>query len=97
VPHRRKALTGPRGPCWAAFGPLLVDKLIVGVLHLSGGGLQLWAAFAASRRHGPLETLQARQLESALGRRGTVVFLVVAGLVLATGAWLVSVGLASTL
>lgn len=74
---------------------VLVDKLIVGVLHLPGGGLQLRAAFATSRRHGPLKTLQARQLESALGRRGTVVFFVVAGLVLAAGAWLGSVGLAS--
>lgn len=69
-----------------------MDRTLIAVVMLLGGALQLYASFAAHRRVGPLVTLQGRQLEGTLGRRGTIAFFAVTGTVLSMGAvWLLAV------
>ena len=45
----------------------------VGVAALLAGVFQLWAAWTAYRRRGPLQSMQARQLEAVVGRGGVVI------------------------
>lgn len=56
--------------------------LFVAIFLLLGAALQLWAGIATARRVGELRSLQARQLEKALGRRGTIAFFFIASALL---------------
>lgn len=74
-----------------------MSNVIFPVVFLVAGALQLYAAFAVARATGPLKTLQARQLEGALGRKGTVAFFLVIGIALVScGAWFGLTAMAST-
>lgn len=57
----------------------------VAVLFILAGFLQLWAGVAAALRKGELKTTQGRQLESVLGRKGTVAFFLTLGGLLTGG------------
>ncbi|MBK7585223.1 MAG: hypothetical protein IPI67_34175 [Myxococcales bacterium] len=57
----------------------------ISIFLILAGFLQLWAGVAAAVRKGELKTTQGRQLEAALGRKGTVAFFLVLGALLTSG------------
>lgn len=68
--------------------------VVFAIALLAAGGLQLWAGIAVARRKGELRSTQARQLEAAFGRRGTVAFfLVLAALLLGGGLYVAAIAL----
>lgn len=65
-----------------------MSSLLFPAILLFAGAFQLLAALMTHRRVGPLRTLQARQLEATLGRRGAVIaFALVGSFLVLGGLW----------